>query len=149
MLLQRPMGRFKFDDQRISWILVFILMEYTDQSRWGLHLKWLIQPTCFILYCKDESQIMCKSIGQPSPHLPFLPSPNCSSWIVQTESYQHQPSQRPQLASSYPLLGGPSKAGKGLTFSAVQVVCFTCSRNSKFWERLSLLCMHFIGGQSM
>lgn len=92
---------------------------------------------------------MCKSIGQPSPHLPFLPSPNCSSWIVQTESYQHQPSQRPQLASSYPLLGGPSKAGKGLTFSAVQVVCFTCSRNSKFWERLSLLCMHFIGGQSM
>lgn len=88
---------------------------------------------------------MCKSIGQPSPHLPFLPSPNCSSSIVQTESYQHQLSQRPQLASSYPLLGGPSKAGKGLTFSVVQVVCFMCSRNSKFWERLSLLCMHFTG----
>lgn len=72
---------------------------------------------------------MRKDIGQPSP-LPPQPKlllPNC----VQTESHQQQLSQRPQFASSCPLLGGPSKAGKGLTSSVVQVVCFTCSRNSK------------------
>ncbi|CAN8212579.1 unnamed protein product, partial [Coccothraustes coccothraustes] len=63
-------------------------------------------PTDFILYYQDKPQILCKGIGQPSPHLPFLPNTSCSGQTVLSCR-----SAVLETMVCCPLLGGPSKTG--------------------------------------